>query len=82
MKEGTIYNSMTNNERDVAKYLKKPGIPWEYQKPVFVQDETDRPRVWTPDFFWQHLVINVKMSGNICTTNPFKDHRYKVRCRN
>ena len=49
MKE-SIYENMTRCEKEVAKMLKKMGIQWLYEQPVFVWDENKRPRVWAPDF--------------------------------
>lgn len=41
---------MTRAEKEVANVLKKLGIFWFYEQPVFVWDENKRPRVWAPDF--------------------------------
>lgn len=42
---------MTNSERQVADYLEELGLWWHYESPVFLKDEKERPRVWTPDFY-------------------------------
>jgi hypothetical protein len=41
---------MTHSEKKVAEMLKNMGIRWTFEQPVFIWDENNRPRVWTPDF--------------------------------
>jgi hypothetical protein len=55
---------MTNSERTVADHLKSLGIKWSYEQPVFVWDEHKRPRVWTPDFYLNHLGIYLEVCGS------------------
>jgi len=50
MQKESIYDKMTYAEKEVASELKKLGIQWSYEQPVFVWDENKRPRVWAPDF--------------------------------
>ena len=50
MKRESIYDRMTNAEKEVAKVLGEFGIRWSYEQPIFVWDENKRPRVWAPDF--------------------------------
>ena len=45
----SIYDKMTNAEKEVAQLLKELGIQWTYEQPLFIWDENNRPRVWTPD---------------------------------
>ena len=47
----SVYEGMTNAEKDVADCLHELGLWWWYEFPVFVYDEKERPRVWTPDFY-------------------------------
>jgi hypothetical protein len=63
MKE-SIYEKMTNAEREVAGLLKELGIKWSYEHPVFVWDESKRPRVWAPDFYLVHFGIYVEVCGS------------------
>jgi len=37
---------------------------WKYQFPVFVYDDQDRPRVWTPDFYIPKLGIYIEVCGS------------------
>jgi hypothetical protein len=66
MKE-SIYNKMTNAERKVADVLKEMGIEWRYEKPVFVWDDKNRSRVWTPDFY----LISFGVYVEVCGSNEF-----------
>jgi hypothetical protein len=65
---------MTESEKQVAAYLKKLGLYWIFQFPVFVYDEKNRPRVWTPDFFIPRLGIYIEVCGS-------KDFDYEYRER-
>ena len=55
---------MTNAEKEVATALKKLGIRWSYEQPVFVWDENKRPRVWEPDFYLKHFGIYIEVCGS------------------
>jgi hypothetical protein len=55
---------MTSAEKEVANVLKKLGIQWSYEQPVFVWDEHKRPRVWAPDFYLIHFGIYVEVCGS------------------
>jgi hypothetical protein len=55
---------MTRSEKEVADLLKKLGIQWFFEQPVFVWDENNRPRVWTPDFFLLHFGIYLEVCGS------------------
>ncbi len=60
----SVYDKMTNAEREVAEVLKEMGIKWSYEHPVFVWDENKRPRVWAPDFFLTNFGIYVEVCGS------------------
>ncbi|MCK4500392.1 hypothetical protein KAU11_07835 [Candidatus Babeliales bacterium] len=64
MKQESIYNKMTRCEKEVAELLKKLGIKWSYEKPVFVWDENKRPRVWAPDFYLIPFGIYLEVCGS------------------
>lgn len=64
MQKESIYNRMTNAEREVALVLKEFGIQWSYEQPVFVWDENKRPRVWAPDFYLKHFGIYIEVCGS------------------
>jgi hypothetical protein len=45
MQKESIYDRMTKSEQKVAQFLKELGIFWSYEKPVYILDENNRPRV-------------------------------------
>jgi len=55
---------MTKSEREVAELLRKIGIKWSYEQPVFVWDKNKRPRVWTPYFYLTQFGIYLEVSGS------------------
>jgi hypothetical protein len=74
MQRESIYDKMTNAEREVANILKEFGIQWSYEQPVFVWDENKRPRVWAPDFYLIHFGIYIE----VCGSKMF-DYKYRQR---
>lgn len=60
----SIYDSMKDSEKQVANYLKELDLWWIYEFPVFVYDEKDRPRVWTPDFYIPKLGMYIEVCGS------------------
>ncbi len=77
MLSSSVYHRMTRSEREVADLLKKLGIQWAYEQPVFVWDENKRPRVWTPDFYLKHFGVYVE----VCGSQDF-DYGYRRRIFN
>jgi len=68
----SIYDDMTDFEKQVANYLRELNLWWVYEFPVFVYDEKDRPRVWTPDFYIPKLGMYIEVCGS-------KDFNYEYR---
>jgi hypothetical protein len=64
MVRDSIYLDMKESEKLVSSYLKELNIWWTYESPVFVYDEKDRPRVWTPDFYLPKLGMYVEVWGS------------------
>jgi len=70
---------MTRSEREVAELLKEMGIKWTYEHPVFVRDDNNRPRVWTPDFY----LINFGIYVEVCGSKNFNyEYRKKIFDKN
>ena len=63
---------MTDPEKEVARHLEQKGLWWQFEFPVFLYDDKDRPRVWTPDFFIPKLGLFVEVCGS-------KDFDYEYR---
>jgi hypothetical protein len=61
----------------VAKFLKELGIFWSYEKPVYVWDKNERPRVWTPDFFLTQFCIYVEVCGSEKFDYEYRKLTYK-----
>lgn len=79
MQKESIYNKMTNAEKEVAKVLKEFGIQWSFEQPVFVWDENKRPRVWAPDFYLTSFGIYIE----VCGSDKFDyEYRRKIFDRN
>jgi hypothetical protein len=66
---------MTLAEKEVAELLKEMGIKWSYERPVFVWDENNRPRVWAPDFYLVPFGVYVEVCGS---ENFDYDYRRKI----
>jgi hypothetical protein len=79
MQKESIYDRMTNAEKEVANVLKELKIQWSFEQPVFVWDEDKRPRVWAPDFFLKHFGIYIE----VCGSEKFDyEYRRKIFDRN
>lgn len=72
MMKHSIYTDMEESEKQVADYLRELDLWWVYEFPVFVYDEKNRPRVWTPDFYIPRLGMYIEVCGS-------KDFDYKYR---
>ncbi len=70
----STYAEMTDSELQVANFLREIDLWWSYQSPVFVYDEKERPRVWTPDF----CVPKLGMYIEVCGTEEF-DYEYREK---
>jgi hypothetical protein len=58
------YHDMKKMKQIVAKFLNDMGFEWHSEHPVFVYDEKNRPRVWTPDFYIPSLQLYVEVCGS------------------
>ena len=69
----SVYEDMTKSEKEVADYLYELKIWWQFEQPIYVWDDKDRPRVWTPDFYLPELGIYIE----VCGSEKF-DYRYRA----
>ena len=76
---GSVYDKMTDPEKEVAEYFEEKDLWWQYEFPVFVSDEKDRPRLWTPDFFIPSLGVFIEVCGS---ENYDYDYRQKIYEKN
>jgi hypothetical protein len=79
IKNKTIYDHMTEYEKEVAIFLKNIGIKWLYEHPVFIWDENKRPRVWAPDFYLIPFGIYIEVCGS---KNFDYDYRRRIFDKN
>jgi hypothetical protein len=75
--EKTIYGELTNAEKEVADYLHKINLYWLFEHPIFVIDEKNRPRVWTPDFYLPELGIYIEVCGEDRKCYSYREKIYK-----
>ena len=75
--EKTIYDEMTNAEREVANYLHSINLYWRFENPIFIVDDKNRPRVWTPDFFLPELGIYIEVCGSEKFDYEYRSQIYK-----
>jgi len=59
----SLSRDMRYSEIRVAYYLEELGLNWIYQSPVFVQDENNNPKVWTPSFYIPKLGLYIEVCG-------------------
>lgn len=72
----SIYEDMRRSEREVAQFLKELGLYWFFEAPVFVYDEKERPRVWTPDFYIPSLGMYMEVCGSEKFDYKFREKIY------
>jgi hypothetical protein len=71
------YHDMTESERQVSEHLNRLGLYWISQCPIFVYDEKNRPRVWTPDFYIPGLGMYVEVAGSEKFDYEYRERIYK-----
>ena len=59
----SIYEDMTDSEKQVADYLQELDLWWWFEHPIFLYDDKERPRVWTPDFYIPKLGMFIEACG-------------------
>ena len=64
MQRESVYDKMTNAEREVFYYFKKVVFYWSYELQIFVWYQNKRPRVWAPDFYLAQFGIYVEVCGS------------------
>jgi len=77
MADTNLFKDMTSAEQEVATYLDRLGLKWYFQHPIFLYDERNRPRVWTPDFFLPHLKIHIEVCGSKEFDYEYREQIYK-----
>jgi hypothetical protein len=73
----SVYEDMQESEIEVSEYLRNLNIKWQYEQPVYVLDDKDRPRVWTPDFYLPQLGIYLEVCGTDKFHYEYREIIYK-----
>ena len=68
---------MRQSEKEVAECLEKLGLNWVFESPIFVYDEKERPRVWTPDFYVPKLGVFIEVCGSEVFNYEYRQKIYK-----
>lgn len=61
MRTQSVYDDMSQAEREVAAYINQLGFWWTYEQPVYVTAEKDRPRIFCPDFYIADVGVYVEV---------------------
>ncbi len=77
MMKDSIYKDMKDSEKKVADYLRELDLWWIYESPLFLYDENERPRVWTPDFYIPKLGMYVEVCGADLESYQYRKTVYK-----
>jgi len=73
---------MSEPEKNVAEFLTELGLWWKYESPIYLLDEKDRPRIWTPDFFLPKFGIYIEVCGSEDFDYEYREDVYrKNECR-
>ncbi len=65
----SVYEDMSKAEIMVSDFLYELDWWWEYETGVYIKDEKERPRLWTPDFYLPELGIYIEVVGNVDNNN-------------
>ncbi|HKZ45385.1 MAG TPA: hypothetical protein VJ343_01645 [archaeon] len=76
MKE-LVYDCMKDSEKQVASYLDELSLRWVYEFPVFIYDEKERPRVWSPDFYIPKLGMYIEVCGSEGFDYDYRERMYR-----
>jgi len=72
----TVYEDMSVPERDVASFLNELGVFWKFEHPIFILDDKERPRLWTPDFYLSQFGIYIEVCGTKRRQYKFREKMY------
>ncbi len=75
--QNTDLDGMTETEKQVAVFLNELKIQWFYEAPVFLYDNEDRPRVWTPDFYLPKLGMHIEVWNSGEASSEYREKAYK-----
>ena len=73
----SVFDKMTDSEKIVAGFLTEIDLWWKFEFPVFIWDENERTRLWTPDFFLPKLGLYVEVCGSEDFDYDYREQIYK-----
>ena len=73
----TVFERMSEPEKNVAEFLSDLGLWWKYESPIYLIDEKDRPKIWTPDFFLPKFGIYIEVCGSEDFDYEYREEIYK-----
>lgn len=76
----TVFDDMSKAEKEMALFLNSIGLWWDYESAVYILDDKERPRVWTPDFYVPALGIYIEVVGD--GENPNYSWRQEIYAKN
>lgn len=80
MYQAEVYENMSNAELMVCRFIQQFSLWWDYEQPVYILDDKNRPRVWTPDFYLPDLGIYIEVVGD--AENPNYSWRESIYKKN
>ena len=72
----TVYEDMSGPEREVASFLTELGVYWKFEHPIYILDDHERPRLWTPDFYLSQFGIYIEVCGTKRRQYKFREKMY------
>ena len=63
MNNVSVYEKMTQGERETADFLTSLGVYWKYHQSVTINDEEDLQRIYYPDFFLPQFGVYIEVCG-------------------
>jgi hypothetical protein len=63
MMNGSVYEKMTQGEKQTSDFLTALGIFWRFHHPVTIYDEENLQRIYYPDFFLPQFGAYIEVCG-------------------
>jgi hypothetical protein len=73
----SVFDDMSISEKVVADFLTNNGIWWTFEQPVFVIDDKNRPRLWSPDFYLPALGMYIEVVGDNSADYSYREEIYR-----
>ena len=67
---------MTPGVREVREILDQLRLEWIHEYPALIYDQTNRPRIWTPDFYLPLQGVYIEVYANNSQDNARRKNTY------